>query len=152
MSDAFLKKEQEAIGARLPKMDVVICTAQVFGKRAPVLITKAMVASLRPGSVIVDLAAEQGGNCELTEAGKTVRHKGVTIIGAVNLPATVPGDASLMYSKNVTNLFGALFPKGAATPNFEDEITVGACITRDGAIANEGVRNAQAPAKKKKKG
>ena len=150
MSDAFLKKEQEAIGARLPKMDVVICTAQVFGKRAPVLITKAMVAALRPGSVIVDLAAEQGGNCELTEAGKTVQYKGVAIIGAVNLPATVPGDASLMYSKNVTNLFGTLFPKGAATPNFEDEVTVGACITRDGAIANEGVRNALTPAKKKK--
>jgi H+-translocating NAD(P) transhydrogenase subunit alpha len=144
MSAEFLKKEQEAIGARLPKVDVVICTAQVFGKRAPVLITKAMVDAMRPGCVIVDLAAEQGGNCELTKAGEVVRHNGVAIVGAVNLPATVPADASLMYAKNISNLFGTLFPKGAATPNFEDEVTVGACITRDGNIVNEGVKNALA--------
>lgn len=148
MSAAFLKKEQEVIGARLPKTDVVICTAQVFGKKAPVLITKAMVATMRPGTVIVDLAAEQGGNCELTQAGTVVHHKGVSIIGAVNLPATVPVDASLMYSKNVTNLFATLYPKGASAPDFTDEIALGACITRDGAIANESVRNALAPSKK----
>ncbi len=128
-------------------MDVVICTAQVFGKRAPLLITKAMLGAMRPGTVIVDLAAEQGGNCELTQAGEVVHHQGVAIVGAVNLPATIPSDASLMYSKNVTNLFATLFPKGASTPNFEDEVTVGACITREGAIANESVRAALSPTK-----
>jgi NAD(P) transhydrogenase subunit alpha len=147
MSAEFLRKEQEAIAARLPKVDVVICTAQIFGKRAPLLITKAMLAAMRPGTVIVDLAAEQGGNCELTKASETVHYNGIAIVGAVNLPATIPSDASLMYAKNVANLFGTLFPKDAATPNFEDEVTVGACITRNGAIANESVRAATAPAK-----
>ena len=148
LSAAFLKKEQDVIAARLPKMNVVICTAQVFGKRAPVLITKEMVALMQPGSVIVDLAAEQGGNCELTVAGKTVRHHGVTILGAVNLPATVSTDASLMYAKNVSNLFAVFFPKDATAPNFEDEITMGACIVRNGAIVNEGVKASVSRTKK----
>jgi len=142
LSAAFLKKEQDVIAARLPKMNVVICTAQVFGKRAPILITKAMVSLMPPGSVIVDLAAEQGGNCELTQAQKTVQHQGVTILGPVNLPASVPTDASLMYAKNMTNLFGTLFPKEASGPNFEDEITTGACIVRQGALVNESVKAA----------
>jgi NAD(P) transhydrogenase subunit alpha len=149
LSAAFLKKEQEVIAARLPKMDVVISTAQVFGKRAPVLITKEMVGLCRPGSVIVDLAAEQGGNCALTRAGKIVESRGVRIIGALNLPALLPGDASLMYAKNVSNLFAALFPKGSTTPNFEDEVTTGTCIIRAGEIVNEGVKNALAREKKR---
>jgi NAD(P) transhydrogenase subunit alpha len=127
-----------------------ICTAQVFGKRAPVLITKAMVSTMHPGSVIVDLAAEQGGNCELTQAQKTVHHQGVTVLGAVNLPATVPTDASLMYAKNVTNLFGTFFPKDATAPNFEDEITKGACIVQKGVIVNEQVKAAMPGPKKGK--
>ncbi len=142
LSAAFLKKEQEVLATRLPKMDVVICTAQVFGKRAPVLITRAMVSLMRPGSVIVDLAAEQGGNCELTKPQEIIRHKGVTIVGAVNLPATVPTDASMMYGKNISNLFATLFPNNAATPNFEDEITTGSCITREGVIVNDAVKAA----------
>jgi H+-translocating NAD(P) transhydrogenase subunit alpha len=142
MSDDFLKKEQDAIATRLPKVDVVISTAQVFGKRAPVLITADMVKLMKPGSVIVDLAAEQGGNCESTRAGETVVVNGITIIGAVNLPALVPHDASMMYARNLLSLIQTLFPKGAAVPNFEDEIAKGACITRDGAIANASVRDA----------
>jgi len=142
MSDEFLKKEQEAIATRLAKVDVVISTAQVFGKRAPVLITAAMVKLMKPGSVIVDLAAEQGGNCEETRAGETILVNGVTIVGAVNLPALVPHDASMMYSRNLLSLIQTLYPKGAAAPNFEDEIATGACITRDGAIANASVRDA----------
>ena len=142
MSDEFLKKEQEAIATRLAKVDVVISTAQVFGKRAPVLITAAMVKLMKPGSVIVDLAAEQGGNCEATRAGETILVNGVTIVGAVNLPALVPHDASMMYSRNLLSLIQTLYPKGAAAPNFEDEIATGACITRDGAIANASVRDA----------
>ena len=142
LSPEFIKKEMEAIGSRLPKVDVVISTAQVFGKRAPILITAEMVKLLKPGAVIVDLAAEQGGNCELTEAGTTKVHGGVAIVGAVNLPAAIPTDASLMYSKNVINLFKLLYPKPDAIPDFNDEIIKGACITRNGEIVNENVRTA----------
>lgn len=142
MSDAFLQKEREVIAARLARTDVVISTAQVFGKRAPVLITADMVRRMRPGSVIVDLAAEQGGNCELTRAGETVRDGGVTIMGPVNVPALLPTDASQMYARNVVSLIQTIFPKGSSTPNFEDEVTRGACITRSGELANESVQRA----------
>jgi NAD(P) transhydrogenase subunit alpha len=142
MSPEFIKKEMEAIGARLPKADVVITTAQVFGKKAPLLITAEMVAMLRPGSVIVDLAAEQGGNCELTEAGRQVEKHGVSIIGAVNVPAMVPVDASAMYAKNLLNLFQYLYKKGTEGPDFTDDIPKGCCITRGGEIVNESFRNA----------
>ena len=147
MSAEFLKKEMEAISARLPKIDVLISTAQVFGKRAPVLVSADMVKLMRPGTVIVDLAAEQGGNCELTVAGQSVERHGVTIIGTLNLPALLPVDASLMYSKNLLNLFQHIYPKqepnkAAPAPDFSDEIIKGACITRDGEVVNEGVRAA----------
>ena len=141
-SAEFLKKQQATLVARLSKVNAVITTAQVFGKKAPILLTKEMVAVMRPGSVIVDLAAEQGGNCELTEAGKTVEWHGICIIGAVNLPATIPVDASLMYSKNIINLFKLLYPKADAVPDFNDEVIKGACITRNGEIVNESVRAA----------
>lgn len=141
-SEEFLKKQRATLAARFSKTNIVITTAQVFGKKAPILITKEMMKQLKPGSVVVDLAAEQGGNCELTEPGKTVEKNGVTIIGAVNLPATIPVDASLMYSKNVFNLFKLLYPKVDATPDFNDDIVKGACITRNGEISNESVRNA----------
>ncbi len=142
LSPEFIQKEMEAIGGRLPKVDVVICTAQVFGKKAPLLITADMVKMLRAGSIIVDLAAEQGGNCELTEAGKITTHNGVKIIGAVNLPAAMPLDASQLYSRNVQNLFRHLYPKGDAPPDFTDEIARGCCVTRDGQIVNEAIKNA----------
>lgn len=142
MSEEFLRKEQEAIAGRFAKVDVVICTAQVFGKRAPVLITADMVKMLRHGSVIIDLAAEQGGNCELTQAGKTVQSSnGVSIIGTVNLPATIPIDASHMYSRNINNLFKQLYPKKDAQPDPNDEIVKGCCITRDGQIVHEQIKN-----------
>ena len=141
LSPEFIKKEMEAISGRLPKVDLVISTAQVFGKKAPTLITAEMVKLLRPGSVIVDLAAEQGGNCELTEAGKTVQKHGVSIIGLVNLPAMLPVDASNMYSRNINNLFRLLYPKPDAKPAFSDEVVKGACITHDGHVVNEAVKN-----------
>ncbi len=141
-SEEFLRKEQEAIAARLSKTDVVITTAQIFGKRAPILITEDMVKMLRPGAIIIDLAAEQGGNCELTEAGKTVEKHGVTIVGAVNLPATVPVHASQMYSKNITNLFRHLYQAEDGQLDFDDEITKSACVTHQGEIVNEFVKNA----------
>jgi NAD(P) transhydrogenase subunit alpha len=150
LSAAFLKKEQETIAERLPKTDVVISTAQVFGKRAPILITSKMVKLLQPGSVIVDLAAVQGGNCELAQAGKTIIEDGVAIMGVVNLPATIPVHASQMYAKNIVNLFQTLFPKGATAPNFDDEVTQGSCITRDGEVVNESVRKASQKGGRKK--
>jgi len=140
-SAEFIKKEMEAISSRLPKVDVVITTAQIFGKRAPLLITADMVRLMRPGSVIVDLAAEQGGNCEGTEAGKTLEKDGVTIIGAVNLPATIPVHASQMYGKNLIDLFLLLFPKEATAPNLDEEIAQGCCITHNGEIVNDRVKS-----------
>ena len=140
-SEDFLKLEREVIGARLKKTDVVICTAQVFGKKAPVLITKEMVNLMHAGSIIVDLAAEQGGNCELTEAGKTVRQNGVSIVGAVNLAAQLPVDASQMYSKNVVNLVTNLYD-AEGTIRFDDEITKGCCITHNGEVLNSMVKAA----------
>jgi NAD(P) transhydrogenase subunit alpha len=140
LSPEFIQKEMEAISARLPKVDVVISTAQVFGKQAPLLVTKDMVGRLRPGAVFVDLAAEQGGNCELTRAGETIVHHGVTIIGAVNLPASVPTDASALYARNCFNLFRHLYPKPDAQPDPTDEIVMGACLTRGGEVVNATVR------------
>lgn len=140
MSAEFIKKEMEAIGGRLPKVDVVISTAQVFGKRAPILVTADMVKMLRRGAVIVDLAAEQGGNCELTQAGKTVEVNGVSIIGAVNLAASMPIDSSQMYSRNVATLFKHLYPKPDAQPDPQDDIVKGCCVTRNGEIVNEAVK------------
>jgi NAD(P) transhydrogenase subunit alpha len=139
-SAEFLKKEQDVISKRLPIVDVVISTAQVFGKRPPVLITEEMVKLMQPGSVIVDLAAEQGGNCELTQAGKTIDKHGVTILGPVNLPASVPTHASQLYAKNVVNLTLQLYQKGATRPDFADEITKGCVITDGGSVVNETVK------------
>jgi NAD(P) transhydrogenase subunit alpha len=140
-SAEFLKREQEVICARFPKVDVVISTAQVFGKRAPLLITTEMVKSLRPGSVIVDLAAEQGGNCELTRAGQTIEYEGVTIVGATNVPALLPLDASLLYAHNVVNLFRYLYPATGAQPDSTDELVKGVCVIRDGEIVHEMLRS-----------
>jgi len=139
-SEAFLLKEREAIAARLPKMDVVITTAQVFGKRAPLLMTEDMVQLMRPGSVVVDLAADQGGNCALSEPNKTVVKHNVTIIGVVNLANTLPVHASQMYSKNITNLFLHLYKSPDGKLDFADEITKGACLTHQGDIVNAAVK------------
>jgi len=134
-SKDFLQREQEAIAGRLPKTDVVITTAQIFGKTSPILITEEMVKLMKRGSVIVDIAAEQGGNCELTKAGETVEKHGVKIFGAANLPATMPVDASQLYSKNVTNLVSLLF-QSETFPDFEDEVVKGTCITHKGEVVN----------------
>lgn len=135
-SAAFLRREQEVIRARLPGVDVLICSAQVFGKRAPVLITASMVGALRPGSVIVDLAAEQGGNCALTQAGQTIEHAGVTIVGTTNLPALLPVDASQLYAHNIVNLLRYLYPATGPQPADDDELVQGVCVTRGGQIVH----------------
>ncbi len=141
VSAEFVKKEMEAIGGRLPRTDVLICTAQVFGKKAPLLVTEEMVKSMRQGSVIVDLAAEQGGNCELTEPGKVVVKHGVTIVGPVNLPASLPVHASQMYAKNVANFVTHIFGTEDQTLNFEDEITRSACVTHNGNLVSDIVKS-----------
>jgi NAD(P) transhydrogenase subunit alpha len=142
VTEEFIKKEHEAIGERLRKADIVIPTAQVFGKRAPILVTEEMVKLLKEGSVIVDLAAEQGGNCELTEAGKVVRKYGVTIYGPINLPASLPVHASQMYAKNVTNLVNHLYSAEDRKLDFEDEITRSSCVCADGEWVSDIVKNA----------
>ncbi len=125
-----------AIAAHLPSQDLVITTAQIPGKRAPVLITGTMLKEMRPGSVIVDLAAEGGGNCELTQAGHTVHVHGVTIIGATDVPSTVPLHASQMFSKNVLTLLQHLIKDGSLTLDTADEITKGMLVVYDGMVIN----------------
>ncbi len=142
MSDEFLKREREIIGNRIAQNNVVITTAQVFGKKAPILITEEMVKRMKKGSVIIDLAAEQGGNCELTEAGMSIVKHGIIICGMVNLPSTLPIDASRMYSRNITNFFRHLYKTKDGTLDFEDEITKSTCITHKGEIMNEIVKKA----------
>ncbi len=123
-------QQQAALEERLTEMDVVITTALVPGRPAPRLIPASAVAAMRPGSVIVDLAAEAGGNCELTEPGAEVVREGVTILGLTNLAATKPYHASQLYSRNVSALLRHLAPNGEPELDFEDEITRGACVAR----------------------
>ena len=122
--------QQAALEERLAEMDAVITTALVPGRPAPRLIPAAAVAAMRPGSVIVDLAAEAGGNCELTEPGAEVVRDGVTIVGLTNLPATIAYHASQLYARNVSALLQHLAPNGESVLDFEDEITRGACVSR----------------------
>lgn len=134
MSEEFLGKQREMMQKAVALSDVVITTAAVPGKKAPILVTAEMVRGMRPGSVIVDLAAERGGNCELTRAGETLIVDGIKIIGPMNLPATVPFHASQMYSKNLTNFLTLLVKDGAVQIDSDDEIIRGTMVTRDGRI------------------
>jgi H+-translocating NAD(P) transhydrogenase subunit alpha len=129
------QRQQEELERRIPEFDAVITTALVPGRPAPKLIPASAVAAMRPGSVIVDLAAETGGNCELTEPGDEVVREGVTIVGFTNLPSTMPAHASQLYSRNVTALLTHLAPEGELKLDFEDEITAGACVTRGTEVA-----------------
>lgn len=128
------RKTMDAMAAHLKDQDLVITTAQIPGRPAPRLITAAMVSTMRPGSVIVDLAAETGGNCELTRAGETVVTGGVSIVGTLNLPSSVPHHASLMFSKNVLTLLQHLIKDGTITLNLDDEITGPMCLAHAGAV------------------
>lgn len=139
-SDEFYKKQQEMMLKALAAADVVIPTALVPGQRAPILITDEMVRGMRPGSVIVDLAAEQGGNCALTEPGEEVVKHGVIVIGPTNLPSTVPLHASEMYARTVKNFLAYLLRDGRLHLDLEDELTRGPLVTHQGAIVHEAVR------------
>jgi NAD(P) transhydrogenase subunit alpha len=130
LSEEQQRQQQDELERRMPEFDVVITTALIPGRPAPRLIPASAVAAMRPGSVIVDLAAEAGGNCELTEPGEEVVREGVTIVGFTNLPSTMPYHASQLYARNVSALLHHLAPEGELVLDFEDEITAGACVTR----------------------
>ncbi len=140
MGEEFYKRQREVMGRVVADSDVVITTAAVPGGKAPLLVTKEMVKGMRPGSVIVDLAAESGGNCELTRPGETVETCGVTIIGPVNLPATVPYHASQMYARNVTAFLQTLVKGGELRLNLEDPILGESLLTHQGEVVNPRVR------------
>mgnify|MGYP006421069509 CR=1 FL=1 len=142
VSEASKQRSQEAIANSVRNADVVITTAQVPGKKAPMLVSNEMVEQMQPGSVIVDLAAGQGGNCECSEAGKNVNHHGVTIIGPINLPASMPVHASQMYAKNISTLLQYLARDGNLTLDFEDDIVSSTCLTHQGEIRNQRVLDA----------
>jgi NAD(P) transhydrogenase subunit alpha len=139
MDEQFYAKQREMMSRVVSENDVVITTAAVPGKRAPVLVTEDMVRSMRPGSVVIDLAAERGGNCEITEPGKTVVKHGVTLVGEVNFPSTVPFHASQMYSNNIVNFLKLMINDGALDTEIDDDIVHGATVARNGAIVNEQV-------------
>jgi H+-translocating NAD(P) transhydrogenase subunit alpha len=140
MDAEFYRKQRELMADTVREHDVVITTAAVPGKRAPVLVTRDMVASMAPGSVIVDVAAERGGNCELTRPGETVVEHQVTILGPLNLAATVPYHASQLYARNVGSFLGHLVRGGQLSLELGDEITRETLVTRDGEVVNERVR------------
>ena len=135
-------KEQEMVSAAVARADIVVTTAAIPGRKAPVLITKETVATMRPGAIIIDMAAETGGNCELTQAGKTVREHDVMIIGPQNLPARVPFHASQMYAKNLQSFLSLLIDKnGALVTEFTDEILTASLLVHAGTVRHQPTRD-----------
>jgi NAD(P) transhydrogenase subunit alpha len=139
-TEEFLRKQRELLTDRVAAADVVITTANVPGRRAPILVTAPMVRGMRPGSVLVDLAAESGGNCELTEPGRVIEVGRVWIDGTTNVPSTVPVHASQLYARNVVNLLLHLAPEGEVHVDLEDEITRSCLVTHAGQVVNERAR------------
>jgi NAD(P) transhydrogenase subunit alpha len=134
LSDDQKKQQQALLAEKMKEFDVVITTALIPGRPAPLLITADTVAGMRPGSVIVDLASEAGGNCELTEPGQVIERDGVTINGPLNLAGTMPTHASQMYARNVADLLKLMVKDGAVHLDFEDEIVDEACVTHEGKV------------------
>jgi H+-translocating NAD(P) transhydrogenase subunit alpha len=136
-------RQQELMAEAIGKVDVVITTAAVPGRRAPILVTEEAVQKMKPGSVIIDLAAETGGNCELTEPGQTVVRHDVKILGPLNVPSTMAEHASQLYARNIQSLLELMIGEGGRLSlDFDDEVIAGACITRDGEIVHEAARAA----------
>ncbi len=134
------RKQQEVLDSRIAAADAVITTASVPGRPAPKIVSRAAVERMRPGSVIVDIAAEQGGNCELTRPGEIVEHQGVKIVGAMNLPASLAYNASEMYARNLLNFLKPAISKGELSIDWSDEVFAQSCLTRDGQISHEPTR------------
>ncbi len=139
-SEDFLARQRELIGNEVAASDVVITTAAVPGRQAPILVTTAMVERMAEGSVIVDLAADSGGNCEVSEAGRDIVHHGVTVAGLSNPPSAMPTHASFLYSRNVANFLGLVIADGELRPDFDDEIVAGCCVVRAGEVVHEPTR------------
>lgn len=140
-STEFLQKQKEVIFKHVTEADIVITTALIPGKKAPILVTEEMVKKMRPGSVVLDMATEFGGNCEVSEKGKTVKKYDVTIIGEPNIPSLVPTHASEMYSKNILNLLTHISKEGTVTFNLEDEIVKGSLITYGKEVVQQRVKD-----------
>ncbi len=137
------QRQRELLAEAMGQMDAVISTAAIPGRKAPLLVTEQAVENMKPGSVVVDLAAETGGNCELTEPGETVVRHDVKVIGPLNLASTMPDHASMLYAKNIQALLGLMVgEENALKLDFEDEVIAGACITRGGEIVHEGAKKA----------
>lgn len=132
MSDDYKKRQAELVAETIKKQDIVICTALIPGRPAPILISKAMVESMKSGSIIVDLAVERGGNCELSKPGKVIEHKGVKIMGHLNVAGRIPTDASSLYARNLFNFLQPMFDDGKFKIDWEDETVTGTALMRDG--------------------
>ena len=144
LSEAAKEYTRQVLTQHVSASDAVITTAQVPGRKAPILVTREMVSQMKPGSVIVDLAAEQGGNCECSEAGKDVEWNGVNVIGPINVPSSMPVHASETYSKNISALLQLMVKDKELNLNFEDDIIAGSCVAHNGEISNQRVRDALA--------
>jgi NAD(P) transhydrogenase subunit alpha len=142
LTDEEQQRQRELLAEEIGQMDAVISTAAVPGRPAPLLVTEQAVRNMKPGSVVVDLAAESGGNCELTEPGETVVREDVTIVGPVGLASSMPDHASSLYARNVQALVELMVKDGELALDFDDEVLAGACITRDGEVVHEGARKA----------
>ena len=139
-SDEFKQRQQQRLAESIAKADIIITTAQIPGKKAPLLITDAMLKSMKPGSVVIDLAAATGGNTAVTKNNETIVYEGVTILGNSNLASDMPSDASKLYGKNILNFLQLIITKeGALELNFEDDLVKGCCMAHEGAVANERV-------------
>jgi H+-translocating NAD(P) transhydrogenase subunit alpha len=140
-TEEYKQKQQQRIADSIAKADIVITTAQIPGKRAPILITEQMIGAMRNGSVIIDLAAVTGGNTPFTKNAETVYHNGITIVGNSNLQATMPSDASKLYGKNLLNFLALITDKGGNVAlNWEDDLVKGSCITHNGEVIHERVK------------
>jgi NAD(P) transhydrogenase subunit alpha len=140
MGEDFYRRQRELLGDVLAEQQVVVTTAAVPGRKAPILITREMAARMAPGSVIVDIAAERGGNCELTCPGETVVHNGVSILGPLNLPSTIPYHASQMYAKNIATFLKYLIKDGKLTLDRQDEIVRETLVTHAGEVVHPRVQ------------
>jgi H+-translocating NAD(P) transhydrogenase subunit alpha len=143
MDEAFYRRQRELLTEVIREQDILITTAAVPGQRAPILVTEAMVAAMAPGSVVLDLAAERGGNCEVTKPGETIVHKGIQVMGPLNVPSTIPYHASQMFASNMASFLKTLVAKGEIKIDLADEIVRETMVAREGLIVHERVRAAR---------
>jgi NAD(P) transhydrogenase subunit alpha len=145
MSEDYQKRQAALVAEHIAKQDIVICTALIPGRPAPELVSTQMVEAMRPGSVIVDLAAEQGGNCKLSKLGEVSQHNGVKLVAHANVPGRLAGNASELYSRNLLNFISAFFDteEKALALDWEDEIITGIGLTRDGAVVHPALAAAE---------